>query len=293
MTLQQESLILRGELESARSEWQRAKDKATQVFQELLTERSAAEARLAEVNRVHEEERVALQREPVRLGSELESARSEWQRAKDMATQVFQELLTERSAAEARLAEVNRIHEEERVALQREAVRLGGELEERARLQADILSRKEATLMRRVRRWISRRPTKQPWYDVGSVADQQSKVEMNPEVDAYLSSGRIPWSKGYKPYRMAQLQQVVKDSEILEAFRALRPLPPGYATALDERLIEYPWVVSRLTEGEGKLFDAGLTLNFPYLLELPQIVGKKTTILTLAPERQFNLPNVS
>jgi hypothetical protein len=69
------------------------------------------------------------------LTSDVTSARTEWQRTKEMATKLFQELLTERSAAEARLAEVNRAHDDERAALQRETVRLRDELERATREQ--------------------------------------------------------------------------------------------------------------------------------------------------------------
>lgn len=116
---------------------------------------------------------------------------------------------------------------------------------------------------------------------------------MNPEVEAYLAGGRIPWSKGYKPYRMDLLQRVVKDESLLAIFREGRQLPREYAFGLDERLVEYPWVLSRLSSGPGCFLDAGSTFNYPYLLELPQASGKKVVILTLAPERQFGIKNVT
>ncbi|HNC24017.1 MAG TPA: glycosyltransferase, partial [Opitutaceae bacterium] len=116
---------------------------------------------------------------------------------------------------------------------------------------------------------------------------------MNPDIEAYLSGGRIPWSRGYKPYRMDLLQKAVRDPELLARFRDLQPLPANYAWGLDERLVEYPWVLSRMAGGAGRFFDAGSTFNYPYLLELPQVKGKKTVILTLAPEQQFRLPDVS
>lgn len=116
---------------------------------------------------------------------------------------------------------------------------------------------------------------------------------MTPDIEFYLANGRIPWSRGYKPYRMDLLQRVVKDAELLARFRDAQPLPEGHGYGLDERLVEYPWVLARLQTGPGRLLDAGSTFNYPYLLELPQAAKKKVMILTLAPERQFQLPHVS
>lgn len=112
-------------------------------------------------------------------------------------------------------------------------------------------------------------------------------------VRQYIDGGRVAWSPGYKPYRNGELLRVVHDEALLAAFRDGRPLPPGYALGLDERLVEYPWVLSRLPAGAGKLLDAGSTLNYPYLLDLPQLAEKQIVIVTLAPERQEQRANVS
>ncbi len=122
----------------------------SQGFQSELRRLEAEGSR----NETHEDERVALQQEALNLRAELErarsaaedrerthedikhmltadltSARSEWQRTKELATQLFQELLNERSAAEARFVDANRAHDEERLALQQEALNLRAELE--------------------------------------------------------------------------------------------------------------------------------------------------------------------
>jgi len=112
-------------------------------------------------------------------------------------------------------------------------------------------------------------------------------------VRQYIAGGRVAWSPGYKPYRNGELNRVVRDEALLATFRDRRPLPPGYALGLDERLVEYPWVLSRLPEGEGKVLDAGSTLNYPYLLDLPQLADKRIVIVTLAPEHQERRANVS
>src|SRR6185369_11734557 len=54
---------------------------------------------------------------------------------------------------------------------------------------------------------------------------------------------------------------------------------------IDERCVEYPWLVSRLSREPETMLDAGSALNHAFLLDLPQLSTKKLHILTLAPER--------
>lgn len=60
-------------------------------------------------------------------------------------------------------------------------------------------------------------------------------------------------------------------------------VPFGYL--LDERIVEYPWLFSRLNNLNGKLLDAGSVLNFHYLLSRPELSAKDIFISTLAPEK--------
>jgi SAM-dependent methyltransferase len=63
-------------------------------------------------------------------------------------------------------------------------------------------------------------------------------------------------------------------------------LPPGYGRWLDERMVEYPWMLTRLPQGPADLLDAGSTLNHSFILKHPRLSNKKITIMTLAPEAQ-------
>lgn len=112
-------------------------------------------------------------------------------------------------------------------------------------------------------------------------------------VERYLRNGQIPWSEGYKPYRMQKLQTAVQDQDLLTTFRNQKTLPKNYGYGLDERIIEYPWVLSRLDNDSDRLLDAGSTLNYPYLLDLPGIASKQIVIMTLAPETTTKRDNVS
>lgn len=110
------------------------------------------------------------------------------------------------------------------------------------------------------------------------------KAIQSPDVEVYLKSGRIPWSPGYKQYRYGQLSAIPANAQLLEAFGRNEPLPPGYGVGLDERIVEYPWLLSRLRDSEGLLLDGGSVLNYPFLLDAPQLSGKRVVIMTLAPE---------
>ena len=84
----------------------------------------------------------------------------------------------------------------------------------------------------------------------------------------------------YAIYKKRKIQKCLK----LESFDIAK-LEKGYGLGLDERIIEYPWLISKLPSKEGKLLDAGSVLNFDYILSLPVFEKKKIFISTLAPEK--------
>jgi SAM-dependent methyltransferase len=98
----------------------------------------------------------------------------------------------------------------------------------------------------------------------------------------YLAGGRIPWSTGYGEYRMDYVASVLRNQPLLDVFRQGRQLPPGYGHRLDERVVEFPWVLSR-SAGWGRwILDAGSTLNHPTLLGLPVLAEKHLVVCNLA-----------
>jgi SAM-dependent methyltransferase len=119
------------------------------------------------------------------------------------------------------------------------------------------------------------------------------RPQSNNSIQQYLDSGRIPWSPGYKPYRLQLLQQAITNEKLLESFSRGEALPQNYGFGIDERIVEYPWVLSRLDRHPARLLDAGSTLNYPYLLDLPQLATKSIIIMTLAPEHLEKRANVS
>lgn len=104
------------------------------------------------------------------------------------------------------------------------------------------------------------------------------------DIRAYIEGGRKPWSRGYNLSKFDFIQNVLNDDDFMARFRSLEALPKGYGYAYDERVVEYPWTLSRLSVGEGRLLDAGSVFNFREIIEHRTISSKHFTILTLAPE---------
>lgn len=96
----------------------------------------------------------------------------------------------------------------------------------------------------------------------------------------FLSQGRRPYARGYLSYRETHLPQYV-----LRDFPQGR-LPEHWGMWLDERVIEYPWFLSRIPDAAGRLLDAGSALNHEYVLNHPRLRNKSMTVFTLAPEAE-------
>jgi len=94
----------------------------------------------------------------------------------------------------------------------------------------------------------------------------------------FQRSGMKPWTKGYAEYKLREIDRALRSGE----FRADN-LPAGYGFRLDERIVEYPWLFSRLPLGSGTLLDAGSVLNLEFLVQHPTLKSKKLHICTLAP----------
>lgn len=96
----------------------------------------------------------------------------------------------------------------------------------------------------------------------------------------------IPGSTAYGYSKRRFLLTALSDQGLLARFRNGLALPDGYGVGLDERCVEYPWLVGRLDVGSLRLLDAGSTLNYDYLLDHPRISDKAIHIVTLAPEKE-------
>ncbi len=106
-----------------------------------------------------------------------------------------------------------------------------------------------------------------------------SRVKREVEYRRFMSSERKPWSPGYETHKARSIAAILSAPDFDPD-----NLPRGYGFRLDERIVEYPWLISRLSGGHGKLLDAGSTLNHSYVLNHPRLRSKRMFISTLAPE---------
>ncbi len=115
------------------------------------------------------------------------------------------------------------------------------------------------------------------------------------KILAQVARSRVSWIPGYGRFRGSYVSSVLSNSALMTAFREKRRLPPKYGFRFDERVIEYPWVLSRLSDSTTMLLDAGAALNHSFLLNSPRLGGKTIVIYTLSPEGEaaYRTPNIS
>jgi SAM-dependent methyltransferase len=106
----------------------------------------------------------------------------------------------------------------------------------------------------------------------------------NRDYNRYKRSGEQPLTPGYHVYKWAQVTKALGDCALLDVFKRALPLPANYGYGIDERIVEYPWLISRLPETGGTFLDAGSALNFSMLIKLPVLKEKTVHIVTLHPE---------
>lgn len=100
----------------------------------------------------------------------------------------------------------------------------------------------------------------------------------------YINNGRKPWSPGYGVFKSNLIQEVIADPEILSKFNNNLLLPEKYGEFIDERIVEYPWLLSKINQCQGNILDAGSTLNNELIIKHDALKNKQLTLLTLAPE---------
>lgn len=101
-------------------------------------------------------------------------------------------------------------------------------------------------------------------------------------VEAYESSDRVPFfAPGYTEYKERLILSVMRDQAWQAAFRGGSELPANYGVRLDERVVEYPWVFSRLRADGGLIVDAGSTFNKKRLLDSEFLRERTLLIYTL------------
>jgi SAM-dependent methyltransferase len=110
------------------------------------------------------------------------------------------------------------------------------------------------------------------------------------KIELYLRNGKIPWSEGYKEHKYNFIKNTINAAEDLLSFKN-KELPKKFAAGIDERAVEYPWLMSRLSSKKCTLLDAGSTFNFDFTVEHPVIREKELTIYTFFPEKHCFFKN--
>src|SRR5437867_541241 len=106
------------------------------------------------------------------------------------------------------------------------------------------------------------------------------------EISLFRYKGRVPFARSYPVCRNFYIGRTIRDEALLRAFQLGLQLPSEFGVGLDERVVEYPWVLSKLSRYNEKchFLDAGSTLNHEFIMRHPLVDWQKWTILTLAPE---------
>ena len=118
------------------------------------------------------------------------------------------------------------------------------------------------------------------------VFDAMKSLKRELAYRRYRARGGIPFGTGYGIHHKQFIRDALNSSSLMARFRRGDPLPQGYGVGLDERCVEYPWMIGQLDATPGRLLDAGSTLNHDFLIDLPVLQAKVIHILTLAPEGQ-------
>lgn len=95
----------------------------------------------------------------------------------------------------------------------------------------------------------------------------------------YFLRGSKPWTLGYTEYKFYIIKILCSHVFNLKLFCSKK-----ITCFLDERVVEYPWVLSRLPKKPGRLLDAGSCLNFDLFINHNKLKNKKICIFNLAPD---------
>ena len=103
---------------------------------------------------------------------------------------------------------------------------------------------------------------------------------------SYKRSHNKPWTYGYLEARTLFSLSTLDNPEQMAAFatKTQNFLPQGFGLRLDERCVEWPWALAKISKADTRILDAGSALNHKHILDQPLWKTKKLDIFTLAPE---------
>ncbi len=118
------------------------------------------------------------------------------------------------------------------------------------------------------------------------VKNVRSRIQKETRLKKYFANKRIPWSEGYEDYKWDRISEFINDASFLLKFVEKKQLPEHYGLGLDERIVEYPFVFSILSDSGSRILDAGSTFNFASVISHSLFSKKELTIYTAYPEKQ-------
>lgn len=127
---------------------------------------------------------------------------------------------------------------------------------------------------------------------LAGMAAQMRQRRSAQTLEQYVRAGRRPWSPGYSRFKDDFIRRVLDDPALMRAFRDRDVLPEAFGTRLDERVVEYPWVLARLRPA-GWIMDAGSTFNTPLILDRPEIRDRRLLVYTLGTDYVTLRPTLS
>ncbi len=136
----------------------------------------------------------------------------------------------------------------------------------------------------RARFWASESRWRRAASELRATLRRWRRPSYDQRLRQFQRAGSVPWSDGYSIHRNRTIAATLADDQAMATFREAGRLASGFGHGLDERCVEVPWALSRITRQPGRILDAGSALNFAYLLDLPIWENKDLHIVTLAPE---------
>ena len=104
-------------------------------------------------------------------------------------------------------------------------------------------------------------------------------------LNKFYQGGQKPWSAGYHLHKEQEIIKSLSEKNLQQCAAGSMPFEK-YGYRLDERIVEYPWIFSRLSNKKGiKILDAGSTFNFEYIVDHAKVKEKELYIHTFYPEK--------
>lgn len=100
----------------------------------------------------------------------------------------------------------------------------------------------------------------------------------------YILRGRKLGGKGSYSFGIKYISNVLSNKELMAKFASGESLPKGFGVNLSERVVEIPWVLSKISPNNRRILDAGSALNHGYIFEKGFLKDKSLVCVTLAPE---------